>query len=119
MEAIMRMMKRETGKSETELRELMRKELLEMELEVNAMKKMMMKEEEPKGVNEPKTKGKKRASAKGASVSVSAKGASMVEEKEANAEGVSVVSAVEGNKLTIDFDKAGEKRVIDSFVTRA
>jgi DNA helicase-2/ATP-dependent DNA helicase PcrA len=30
-----------------------------------------------------------------------------------------VVSAVEGNKLTIDFDKAGEKRVIDSFVARA
>jgi len=29
------------------------------------------------------------------------------------------VSAVEGNKLTVDFDKAGEKRVIDNFVTRA
>jgi DNA helicase-2/ATP-dependent DNA helicase PcrA len=29
------------------------------------------------------------------------------------------VSAVEGNKLTVDFDKAGEKRVIDSFVSRA
>jgi DNA helicase-2/ATP-dependent DNA helicase PcrA len=29
------------------------------------------------------------------------------------------VSAVEGNKLTIDFDKAGAKRVIDNFVTRA
>ncbi len=26
---------------------------------------------------------------------------------------------VDGNKLTIDFDKAGEKRVIDSFVERA
>ena len=33
--------------------------------------------------------------------------------------GYGVISAVEGNKLTIDFDKAGEKRVIDSFVTRA
>ena len=33
--------------------------------------------------------------------------------------GYGVVSAVEGNKLTIDFDKAGEKRVIDSFVARA
>ncbi|HEY2446663.1 MAG TPA: UvrD-helicase domain-containing protein [Rhizomicrobium sp.] len=29
------------------------------------------------------------------------------------------VSAVEGNKLTVDFDKAGEKRVIDAFVARA
>ena len=29
------------------------------------------------------------------------------------------VAAVEGNKLTVDFDKAGEKRVIDNFVTRA
>jgi DNA helicase II / ATP-dependent DNA helicase PcrA len=29
------------------------------------------------------------------------------------------VTLVEGNKLTIDFEKAGEKRVIDSFVERA
>jgi DNA helicase-2/ATP-dependent DNA helicase PcrA len=29
------------------------------------------------------------------------------------------VVAVEGNKLTVDFDKAGRKRVIDSFVARA
>ena len=29
------------------------------------------------------------------------------------------VSFVEGNKLTVDFDKAGEKKVIDQFVTRA
>jgi len=29
------------------------------------------------------------------------------------------VTHVDGNKLTIDFDKAGEKRVIDSFVNRA
>jgi DNA helicase-2/ATP-dependent DNA helicase PcrA len=28
------------------------------------------------------------------------------------------VIRVDGNKLTIDFDKAGEKRVIDSFVER-
>ena len=28
------------------------------------------------------------------------------------------VRYVEGNKLTVDFDKAGEKRVIDQFVTR-
>ena len=27
--------------------------------------------------------------------------------------------AIEGNKLTIDFDKAGQKRVLDSFVTGA
>jgi DNA helicase-2/ATP-dependent DNA helicase PcrA len=29
------------------------------------------------------------------------------------------VSAVEGNKLSVDFDKAGEKKVIDTFVERA
>ena len=28
------------------------------------------------------------------------------------------VVAVDGNKLTIPFDKAGEKRVVDSFVER-
>jgi DNA helicase-2/ATP-dependent DNA helicase PcrA len=32
--------------------------------------------------------------------------------------GPGVVKAVEGNKLTVAFDKAGEKRVIDSFVER-
>ncbi|HVE05281.1 MAG TPA: hypothetical protein VNB30_14610, partial [Rhizomicrobium sp.] len=29
------------------------------------------------------------------------------------------VVAVDGNKLTIAFDKAGEKRVVDGFVERA
>ncbi|HBB55212.1 MAG TPA: hypothetical protein DCZ49_03385, partial [Hyphomonadaceae bacterium] len=29
------------------------------------------------------------------------------------------VRAVEGAKLTVDFDKAGEKRVVDSFVEPA
>ncbi len=29
------------------------------------------------------------------------------------------VTSIDGNKLTIDFDKAGEKRVLDSFVERA
>ena len=29
------------------------------------------------------------------------------------------IKSVDGNKLTIDFDKAGEKRVLDSFVARA
>ena len=33
--------------------------------------------------------------------------------------GYGQVIAVDGNKLTVDFDKAGEKRVIDSFVSRA
>ncbi len=33
--------------------------------------------------------------------------------------GYGKVRAVEGNKLTVDFDKAGEKRVIDSFVVPA
>ncbi len=28
------------------------------------------------------------------------------------------VTHVDGNKLTIQFDKAGEKRVVDSFVER-
>ncbi|MDR3526704.1 MAG: UvrD-helicase domain-containing protein [Rhizomicrobium sp.] len=32
--------------------------------------------------------------------------------------GYGLVRAVEGNKLTVDFDKAGEKKVIDQFVTR-
>jgi len=32
--------------------------------------------------------------------------------------GYGVVRAVEGNKLTVAFDKAGEKKVIDTFVTR-
>jgi DNA helicase-2/ATP-dependent DNA helicase PcrA len=32
--------------------------------------------------------------------------------------GYGAISAIEGNKLTIDFDKAGRKRVIDSFVER-
>jgi ATP-dependent DNA helicase UvrD/PcrA len=27
-------------------------------------------------------------------------------------------TAIDGNKLTIQFDKAGEKRVVDSFVER-
>ena len=29
------------------------------------------------------------------------------------------VAAVDGNKLTIDFDKAGQKRVVDTFVDKA
>jgi DNA helicase-2/ATP-dependent DNA helicase PcrA len=29
------------------------------------------------------------------------------------------ISGVEGNKLTVQFEKAGEKRVIDSFVIPA
>ena len=33
--------------------------------------------------------------------------------------GSGTIRAVDGNKLTIDFNKAGEKRVIDSFVSRA
>src|SRR5205085_248837 len=33
--------------------------------------------------------------------------------------GYGEVTSVEGNKLTIQFDKAGEKRVVDSFVERA
>jgi DNA helicase-2/ATP-dependent DNA helicase PcrA len=33
--------------------------------------------------------------------------------------GYGQIVSVEGNKLTIDFDKAGEKKVLDGFVTRA
>ena len=33
--------------------------------------------------------------------------------------GYGEVRAVEGNKLTIAFDKAGEKRVLDSFVEKS
>ena len=33
--------------------------------------------------------------------------------------GYGLVSAVEGNKLTVEFDKAGQKKVIDAFVERA
>jgi len=32
--------------------------------------------------------------------------------------GYGVVTAIEGNKLTVQFDKAGEKKVIDSFVEK-
>jgi DNA helicase-2/ATP-dependent DNA helicase PcrA len=28
------------------------------------------------------------------------------------------VKSIEGNKLTVSFDKAGEKKVIDSFVEK-
>ena len=33
--------------------------------------------------------------------------------------GYGVVVKIDGNKLTIAFDKAGEKKVVDSFVERA
>ncbi|MEP5927559.1 MAG: DUF3553 domain-containing protein, partial [Nitratireductor sp.] len=29
------------------------------------------------------------------------------------------VAEIDGNKLTVDFDKAGRKKVIDSFLERA
>jgi DNA helicase-2/ATP-dependent DNA helicase PcrA len=32
--------------------------------------------------------------------------------------GYGAVRVVEGNKLTVEFEKAGEKRVIDTFVER-
>ena len=32
--------------------------------------------------------------------------------------GYGTITSADGNKLTIDFEKAGQKRVIDSFVTR-
>ncbi len=33
--------------------------------------------------------------------------------------GYGLIAAVDGNKLTVEFDKAGAKRVLDSFVSRA
>jgi ATP-dependent DNA helicase UvrD/PcrA len=33
--------------------------------------------------------------------------------------GYGLIAAVEGNKLTVNFDKAGEKKVLDTFVMRA
>jgi DNA helicase-2/ATP-dependent DNA helicase PcrA len=30
--------------------------------------------------------------------------------------GLGTIVAVDGNKLTVDFDRAGQKRVLDSFV---
>ena len=33
--------------------------------------------------------------------------------------GNGTVAAVEGNKLTVDFDRAGQKRVLDGFVVVA
>ena len=33
--------------------------------------------------------------------------------------GYGAVTDVEGNKLTVEFEKAGSKRVVDSFVVRA
>ncbi|HEX2137107.1 MAG TPA: hypothetical protein VHG30_14590, partial [Microvirga sp.] len=33
--------------------------------------------------------------------------------------GPGTVAAVDGNKLTVDFDKAGRKMVLDSFVEAA
>jgi DNA helicase II / ATP-dependent DNA helicase PcrA len=33
--------------------------------------------------------------------------------------GYGAVRSVDGNKLTVAFDKAGEKKVIDSFVAKA
>ena len=32
--------------------------------------------------------------------------------------GYGKITGIDGNKLTIDFDKAGSKRVLDSFVER-
>jgi DNA helicase-2/ATP-dependent DNA helicase PcrA len=32
--------------------------------------------------------------------------------------GYGTIAAVEGNKLTIDFEKSGRKHVVDSFVER-
>jgi len=29
------------------------------------------------------------------------------------------VTQIDGNKLTVDFDKAGQKKVVDSFVEKA
>jgi GH25 family lysozyme M1 (1,4-beta-N-acetylmuramidase) len=33
--------------------------------------------------------------------------------------GSGVISGIDGNKLSIEFDKAGQRRVVDSFVEKA
>ena len=42
----------------------------------------------------------------------------MADKETEGAAGNGNVTHVDGNKLTIAFDKAGEKRVVDSFVER-
>ena len=32
--------------------------------------------------------------------------------------GYGLIAEIEGNKLTVDFDKAGRKKVLDSFLSR-
>ncbi len=69
----------------------------------------------PSGARAPLTiKGELVGKSTGA-VSEFAKGDRVFHQKFGNGN----VVAVEGNKLTIAFDKAGEKRVVDSFVERA
>jgi len=56
-----------------------------------------------------------RATALGADTSVYRPGERVFHQKF----GPGIVGAVDGAKLTIDFDKAGRKMVLDSFVSRA
>ncbi|MGI9371841.1 MAG: ATP-dependent helicase [Hyphomicrobiales bacterium] len=83
------------------------------------------------------TPGWKRAQARGADTSISRSGAKVIEgelltSQEPDKErfmvgdqithekfGFGTVSAVEGNKLTIDFEENGRKKVLDSFVERS
>jgi DNA helicase-2/ATP-dependent DNA helicase PcrA len=69
------------------------------------------------GSRQPVIEGKARvvAAAKPAPVSAYASGERVFHQKF----GYGLISAIEGNKLTVDFEQAGEKKVIDSFVEKA
>ena len=64
MESIMRVMKELTGKEEAELREKMKEELRNMELEVSAMKVILEGGKKEQEVAKPKPKPKAKAAGK-------------------------------------------------------
>ena len=69
----------------------------------------------------PQTRGSQVIDGEGRLIAISEPGASAYKKGERVFHlkfGYGRVTAVEGNKLTVSFDKAGEKKVIDSFVER-
>jgi DNA helicase-2/ATP-dependent DNA helicase PcrA len=74
------------------------------------------------GAAQPKPRGPQVIDGEGRLVAVSEPGSSAYRRGDRVFHmkfGYGQVKAVEGNKLTVAFDKAGEKKVIDSFVERA
>ena len=88
MESVMRMMSKLTGKREEELREMMKRELTEMELEVSAMKVILEGGKKEKEVAKPKPKAK--AGGKKKAEEASKKEASKKEEEKEEEEEVEV-----------------------------